>query len=35
VLKKPLQPTMIKLAEKVADIRIEHPVHPFPFDPNR
>src|SRR5690242_12061432 len=30
VLKKPLQPTVIKLAEKVADIRVEHPVHLLP-----
>ena len=32
VLEKPFQPTMIKLVEKVADIRIKHPVHPLPLD---
>src|SRR3954452_774165 len=32
---KPSKPNMIKLAEKVADIRVEHPVHPPPGDPDR
>ena len=35
VLKKRFQPTVIKLAEKVADIRIEHPIHPFPLNSDR
>ena len=29
------QPVPIKLAEKVADIRVEHPVHLLPADPHR
>src|SRR5512144_1731052 len=35
MLDKPSQPRMINLAEKVADVRIEHPVHPLPLDPDR
>ena len=29
------QPVLIKLVEKVADIRVEHPVHLLPLDPHR
>ena len=35
MLDKPSQPRMINLAEKVADVRIEHPVHPLSLDPDR
>ena len=35
MLEKPPQPAMIKIGEEVADIRIEHPVHPLPPDPDR
>src|SRR5689334_21583048 len=35
MLDKPSQPRMINMAEKVADVRIEHPVHPLPLDPDR
>src|SRR6185312_2654165 len=35
VLQKLPQPSMIKAGEKVADVRIEHPVHLLPPDPNR
>jgi len=35
VLEKPSQPNPIKLAEKVADVRVEHPVHPLLVDPGR
>jgi hypothetical protein len=35
VLKQPLQPTPIKLAEEVADIRVEHPAHASPLDTDR
>jgi len=26
---------MIELAKEVADVRVEHPVHSLPFDPDR
>jgi hypothetical protein len=35
VLNEPLQPVVIKAGAQVADVRIEHPVHPLPFDPDR
>jgi len=35
MLEKPPQPAVIKIGEEVADIRIEHPVHPLPPDPDR
>ena len=35
VPEKPHQPIPIKLAEKVADIRVQHPVHFLPVDPGR
>src|SRR6266704_609555 len=35
MLEKPLQPIPIKLAEEVADIRVEYPVHPPPLDTDR
>jgi recombinase-like zinc beta ribbon protein/recombinase len=35
MLEKLLQPTVIKTGEEVADIRVEHPVHLLPRDPDR
>src|SRR5439155_18070975 len=35
VLKKLHQPAMIQAGEELADIRVEHPVHVLPFDPDR
>ncbi len=35
VLKKPLQPAMVKAGEELADIRVEHPVHLLAHDPDR
>jgi len=35
VLEELPQPDPIKLAEEVADIRVEYPVHLLPFDPGR
>src|SRR6266545_6314241 len=35
MLEKPLQPIPIKLAEEVADIRVEYPAHPPPLDTDR
>src|SRR5713101_2255649 len=35
VLEKLLQPDVIEPVEKAANIRVEHPVHPLPFDPGR
>jgi hypothetical protein len=35
VLEKPLQPRSVELAEEVADVRVQHPVHLPAFDPNR
>jgi hypothetical protein len=34
MLEKLPQPTLIELGEKVADVRVEHPVHVFPYDPS-
>jgi hypothetical protein len=35
VPEKLLEPTLIKLTEEVADIRVKHPVHLPPHDPDR
>jgi hypothetical protein len=35
MLKKLLQPAVIQAGEEVADVRLEHPVHPLPRDPDR
>src|SRR5262249_38265171 len=35
VPEKPSKPGLIKPGKEVADIRVEHPVHPLAFDPDR
>src|SRR5215468_12679638 len=35
MLKKLPEPAAIKLAEEVADVRVQHPVHLLPVDPSR
>ena len=35
VLEELLQPAVIELVEEVADVRVEHPVHLLPLDPDR
>jgi len=35
VLKELLQPAVIKAGEEIADVRVEHPVHLLPLDPDR
>ena len=35
VLKKLHQPAMVQAGEELADIRVEHPVHVLPLDPDR
>jgi hypothetical protein len=35
MLEKPLQPALIEPGEEVADVRVQHPVHPPAFDRDR
>jgi hypothetical protein len=35
VLEELLQPVVIKTGEEICDIRVEHEVHPPPFNPDR
>src|SRR5947209_13840535 len=35
VLEKPSQPRLVKRGKEVADVRVEHPVHPLAIDPGR
>jgi hypothetical protein len=35
MLEEPLQPALIELGEEVADVRVEHPVHPLAFERDR
>ena len=35
MLEEPLQPDSVELAEEVADVRVQHPVHLAAFDPDR
>jgi hypothetical protein len=34
MLEEPLQPQLIERGKEVADVRVEHPVHPPPQDPD-
>jgi hypothetical protein len=35
MLEEPLQPALIELGEEVADVRVQHPVHPLAFERDR